>query len=95
VEHIYTGVLLKDVLDSIDPGLTSEYTKVITRGVDYYSQVIEMQDVQKPDEIYIVYKDNDKLLKTKDGRDGSLEMVVASDQYGKRFTNWLVSIELQ
>ena len=94
-EHVYSGTALRDVLDSIDPGLTSKYKKVITKGADYYSQVIEMSDVEKPDEIYIVYSDNGKLLKTKDGRDGSLEMIVSSDLYGKRFTNWLVSIELQ
>jgi len=95
VDHAYTGVLLSEVLDSIDPVLTSKYTKVVTRGVDYYSQVIEMSDVLKPDEIYIVYSDNGEPLKTKDGLDGSLEMIVSSDQYGKWFTNWLVSIELQ
>ncbi len=95
VEHVYTGTSLKEVLHSIDPELTLKYNKVITKGADYYSQVIDMSDVEKPDEIYIVYSDNGKPLKTKDNRDGSLQMVVSSDQYGKRFTNWLVSIELQ
>lgn len=94
-EHVYTGTPLREVLNSIDPELTSKYSKVITRGADYYSQVIEMSDVEKADEIYVVFSDNGKPLKTKENLDGSLQVIVSSDQYGKRFTKWLVSLELQ
>ncbi len=95
IEHLYTGVSLLEVMNSIDPTMVQKYTKVITRGVDYYSQVMEMPEVQQPDNVYIVYRDNGQPLKTKTGRDGSLMLVVCSDQSGQRFTNWLVSLELQ
>lgn len=94
-EHNYTGTSLLEALNSIDPGLTQKYKKVITRGVDYYSQVLEMSEVQKPDNVYIVYSDNGQPLKTKAGGDGSLMLVVGSDQSGQRSTKWLVSLELQ
>lgn len=94
-EHNYTGTSLKGVLNSIDPGLTRKYNKVITRGSDYYSQVIEMAEVQEADNVYIVYRDNGQLLKTKTGEEGSLLLLVGDDQSGQYFTNWLVSLELQ
>jgi DMSO/TMAO reductase YedYZ molybdopterin-dependent catalytic subunit len=94
-EHNYTGTSLLEVLNSIDPGLPQKYKKVITRGIDYYSQVLEMSEVQQPDNVYIVYSDYGQPLRTKAGGDGSLLLVVCSDQSGQRFTNWLVSLELQ
>jgi hypothetical protein len=94
-EHNYTGTPLLEVLNSIDPGLTQKYKKVITRGIDYYSQVMEMSEIEQADNVYIVYSDNGQPLKTKAGGDGSLSLVVCSDQSGQRFTEWLVSLELQ
>jgi DMSO/TMAO reductase YedYZ molybdopterin-dependent catalytic subunit len=93
--HDYTGTSLQGVLDRVDPGLTQKYQKVITRGVDYYSQVLDMSEVLQPDNVYIVYADNGRLLKTKDGREGSLQLVISLDKTGQRYTNWLVSLELQ
>ena len=94
-EHNYTGTPLLGVLNSIDPGLTHKYQKIITRGIDYYSQVMEMSEIEQADNIFIVYSDNGQPLKTKAGGDGSLSLVVCSDQTGQRFTNWLVGLELQ
>ncbi|MFA5383352.1 MAG: molybdopterin-dependent oxidoreductase [Eubacteriales bacterium] len=94
-KHDYTGTPLSAVLNSINPDLTQKYKKVITRGIDYYSQVMEMSEVQQPDNIYIAYSDYYKPLKTKAGEEGSLSLIVCSDKSGQRFTNWLVSLELQ
>ncbi|WP_027399055.1 molybdopterin-dependent oxidoreductase [Anaerovorax odorimutans] len=94
-DHVYTGTPLNEVLNSIDPNLTLKYKKIITKGVDYYSQVMDMEDVQKPDNIYIVYKDYGKLLTTKDNKEGGMQVIVTGDKYGQRFTKWLVSLELQ
>ena len=91
-EHNYTGTPLLEVLNSIDPALTQKYQKVISRGIDYYSQVMEMSEIEQPDNVYIVYRDNGKPLKTKTGGDGGLLLVVCSDESGQRFTDWLVSL---
>jgi DMSO/TMAO reductase YedYZ molybdopterin-dependent catalytic subunit len=94
-KHVYTGASLLEVLDSIDPALTKKHKKVITRGIDYYSQVMEMSEVLQPDNIYLVYRDHGQPLKTKQGKEGSLQLVVYNDKSGQRFTKWLVSLELQ
>ncbi len=94
-EHEFTGTSLLSVLNSIDPGLTQKYEKVITRGVDYYSQVLEMSDVLQPDNVFIAYADYGKPLNTKAGGEGSLQLIMGSDKTGQHITNWLVSLELQ
>ncbi|ACV64209.1 hypothetical protein Dtox_3490 [Desulfofarcimen acetoxidans DSM 771] len=94
-EHDYTGTLLLGVLDGIDPGLTRKYTKIIARGVDYYSQVLDMSEVMQPDNVYIVYADHGKPLITQAGGEGSMQLIICNDKTGQRFTKWLVSLELQ
>lgn len=94
-KHLYTGVPLSEVFNRIDPAIMQKYSRVITRGIDYYSQVLEMSEVRQADNLYVVYSDNGQPLKAKTGGDGSLCLVVGSDESGQRFTNWLVSLELQ
>ncbi len=95
IEHEFTGTPLLDVLNSIDPELPHKYKKIITRGADYYSQVLEMSEVIKPDNVYIVYADYGKPLQTQTGEEGSLQAVICNDQSEQRFTKWLISLELQ
>lgn len=94
-EHKFTCTELREVFDSIDPGLTSRYTRIITRGIDHYTSGLQMSEALQPDNVYIAYADGDKPLKTKAGRDGSMRLVIVDDKFGQRFTNFLVSIELE
>lgn len=93
--HEFTGTALVDLLNSIDPRLAQQYTRVITRGIDNYTSGLEMSEVLEPDNVYIVYADAGKPLKTKTGKDGTLRLVIAGDEFGQRFTNFLVSVELE
>ncbi len=95
VEHLYTGVPLIQVLNSIDPTITQRYNKVITRGIDYYSQVMEMSEIKKADEVYVMYQDFGEPLKTLSDEERSIHLIVCSDESGQRFTRYLVSLELQ
>jgi len=54
-----------------------------------------MKEVLQPGNVYIAYADGGKPLKTKTGQDGSLQIIVTSDEFGQRCTNYLVSIELE
>jgi len=94
-EHLYTAVPLQQVMDSIDPAMTRNYKLVITKGIDYYSQVMNMAEITKPDDVYVVYSDYGKPLKTKTNEEGILQLIVCSDQSGQRFTKYLVSLDLQ
>ena len=94
-EHQFTCIELSEVLDSIDPGLTSKYTQVITRGIDNYTSGLEMSEVLQTDNVYIAYADGGKPLKTNPGKEGSMRIIILGDEFGQRFTNFLVSIELE
>ena len=94
-EHQFTCTELREVLDSVDSGLTSQYNRIITRGIDNYTSGLEMKEVWKPDNVYIAYADGGKPLKTKTGKEGSMRIIIMADEFGQRFTNFLVSIELE
>ncbi len=93
--HDFTGVPLLTVLNSIDPALTQKHKKIVSKGVDNYTSGMSMDEVLQPDNVYIVYADYGKPLKTKAGGDGSMKVIICNDEFGQRFTYWLVSLELQ
>lgn len=94
-EHSFTCTPLALLLGSINPALTQNYSKVIARGIDGYSAVVSMSEILQPDNVYLVYADYGQPLKTKTGGEGSMQMIVSADEFGQRFTCWLVSLELQ
>lgn len=94
-EHEYTMTPLLDVLDRIDPQLTAKYGRLVTKGSDNYTSGVDMAEVLEPDNVYLAYLDHGQPLKTKDGRAGSLQIVICKDLSGQRFTQYLVSIDLQ
>ncbi|ACV64202.1 hypothetical protein Dtox_3483 [Desulfofarcimen acetoxidans DSM 771] len=94
-ESDFTCTPLLAVLNSIDQDLTQKYKKIIAKGIDNYTSVIDMSEVLQPDNVYIAYADFGKPLKTKTGGEGSMKIIICNDEFGQRFTNWLVSLELQ
>ncbi|MDF9409023.1 MAG: Oxidoreductase molybdopterin binding domain protein [Pelotomaculum sp. PtaB.Bin013] len=93
--HEFTGTPLAAVLDSVDHGLTQKYARIVTRGIDNYTSGVSMSEILRPDNVYVVYSDYGKPLKTKTGGEGTIQIVVCDDEFGQRFTNYLVSLELQ
>ncbi len=94
-KHEFTGVQLLDALNSIDPGLSQDYTRIITKGIDNYTSGVEMAEVLRPNNVFIVYADYGKPLKTKTGGEGAMQIIIYQDEFGQRFTNFLTSLELQ
>lgn len=94
-EHQFTCTELAQILHSIDPELTTKYSRLITRGIDNYTSGLEMSEVLQPDKVYIAYADGGRPLETKSGKKGSMRVIIIGDEFGQRFTNFLVSIELE
>ncbi|OPX86466.1 MAG: Oxidoreductase molybdopterin binding domain protein [Pelotomaculum sp. PtaB.Bin104] len=94
-KHEFTGTPLLDALNSIDPGLSQKYTRIITRGIDNYTSGVNMSEVLRPNNVFIVYADNGEPLKTKTGGEGAMRIIIYQDEFGQRFTNFLTSLELQ
>ncbi len=94
-KHEFTGAPLLAALNSIDPGLSRDYSRIITKGIDNYTSGVEMSEVLRPNNVFIVYADYGKPLKTKTGGEGAMQIIIYQDEFGQRFTNFLTSLELQ
>lgn len=92
--HEFTGALLLDALNSIDPGIPQKYTRIITKGIDNYTSGVNMSEVLRPNNVFIVYADYGKPLRTKTGGEGAMQIIIYQDEFGQRFTNFLTSLEL-
>lgn len=94
-KHNFTGTPLLEVFNSIDPEITKQYQRVITRGVDNYTSGVNMEEVLEKNNVILVYADHGMPLKSKTGAEGTMRIIILNDFYGQRFTNYLVEIELE
>ena len=94
-KHNLRGALLRDVLDLIDPEIKSSYSRVTTLGADSFISVIGMDEVRKENSVYVMYEDGGKPLSKRNGKDGAMWIIVLQDQFGQRYTNYLVQIILE
>lgn len=94
-EHRFTGTLLYNVLQAVDPTLTEEYDLLMTVGVDEYCSGIEMREVLKENAVYLVYADQGQPLPRKGGSPGGMRVIILDDFYGQRFTNYLLEVDLE
>ena len=88
----FEGVPLSDVIKLIDPAILEKYTQLTAYGADGYFSRVKMSEVLEYSNVFIMYLNHDLLMKTVDGEDGSMRIVVCNDQFGQRFTNYLVDL---
>ena len=94
-QHAFTGTLLSNVLDYIDPGLMESYKWALSVGVDDYVSDIGMDEIAAENNVFIMYEDNAEPLQKKNGEPGSMRVIVINDVFGQRFTNYLLEIVLE
>ncbi len=90
----YRGVLLSDVLNSIDTALISSYSTAKILGADGYFSTVTMEEIKKENKVFIMYEDSDKPLKGLNKKVDSLRLIVLGDDFGQRYTNYVVEIIL-
>ena len=94
-QHSFRGALLSNVLDLVDPELTERYQWVLAVGVDDYISGISMEEVKAENSVFVMYEDKDQPLMKRDGAPGAMRIVVISDIFGQRFTNYMLEIVLE
>ena len=94
-KHNFTGTPLLEVFNSIDPQITKEYQRVITKGTDNYISGINMEEVMRKNNVILVYEDDGKPLKSKMGEVDTMRIIILKDVFGQRFTNFLVELQLE
>ncbi|OWZ83835.1 molybdopterin-dependent oxidoreductase [Natranaerobius trueperi] len=93
-DNMYTGVALKDLLADRDISL-DEIEQVVTRAVDGYTVALSAEEVLEEDNVYIVYKVNDKPLPPKEeGGSGPYQIVIRNDDFGQRWNKFLMELDV-
>ena len=88
----FEGVQLSDIIKSVDESILKDYTMLTAYGADGYFSQVMMAEVLDYSNVFIMYKNHDKLMETLVGDEGSMRIVVCNDPFGQRFTNYLVDI---
>jgi len=94
-QHSFRGTLLSNVLELADPELTEQYRWALAIGVDDYISGIRMDEITAENSVFVMYEDNDMPLLKHNGEPGAMRIVVISDIFGQRFTNYLLEIVLE
>ena len=94
-KHVYTGVLLKEVLDEAGADTAGKDT-VIMKAVDGYTSAIGMEETLQDDNVYLVFKIDGQPLGTKEeGGSGPLQVILAKDPFSQRWCKFVMEIDLK
>ena len=95
VEHTYTGVPLKNVIEEV--GIDFDNKKqVVVKAVDGYTVALTAKEVREDDNVYLVYQSNGKPLKSKkEGGTGPYRLVIKNDQFGQRWCKFVTEVNVK
>ncbi len=90
----YTGVLIKDIL--LDANIDVKDIKaILVTAVDGYTVAVDKEKVIESDNVYLVFKQNGQLLKSRDdGGVGPYQMVIVKDQFSQYWCKYVIKIEV-
>lgn len=93
--HIYAGIPLINLIE--DSGINIEdKDQIIVRAVDGYTVALNTKEAEVDDNVYIVYKVDGKLMKTREnGGSGPYQLIIKNDQFSQRWVKYLVEIEIR
>jgi DMSO/TMAO reductase YedYZ molybdopterin-dependent catalytic subunit len=93
-EGVFTGVPLETLLSDAIPDWSDKYTEFVFTGSDGFTSAAFASDVEKGENVLIVYaKDGEDLSGPDAGGKGPLRVVIVDDPFGNRSTYLLMSIE--
>jgi hypothetical protein len=94
-EHLYSGVLLNDVLSALDIDI-SDYSTVVAKAVDGYNVAFDASEIQEDDNIYLATMRDGKPLGTKSsGGSGPYQIIVRDDAFSQRWCKFVIELELK
>ena len=95
VEHTYTGVPLKNVIKGVGINLEDK-NQVVVKAVDGYTVALTAKEVREDDNVFLVYKSDGNLLKSKkEGGTGPYRLVIRNDQFGQRWCKFVTEVNVK
>ena len=94
---VWTGVSIKEILNSVDPQLLAEAKQVLVRAEDGFTSALTTTEIMTGgDDVLLAYKENGQLLKGKtEGGVGPFRLILANDPFGNRMTKYVNELELR
>lgn len=94
-DHVYTGVLLKNIFIHANISIEGKETVVVT-AADGYTVAIAMDKFIDDDNVYLAYMRDGELLGTKeDGGSGPYQMIIRKDPFSQFWCKFAVSAEIR
>ena len=94
-EHLYTGVLLKNVLEELGIDIRDHDT-VIAKAIDGYNVAYEASEVREEDNIYLaIARDGEALGSKSTGGSGPYQIIVKEDAFSQRWCKFVTMLELR
>ncbi len=94
-DHIYVGVKMRDLLQHYDLSV-QEHEQIIARAADGYTVALTIEEVLEEDNVYVVYEEDGEPLAPKEaGGSGPYMVLIRQDEFGQRWTKFLMEIQLR
>lgn len=94
-EHVYTGVLLKNIFSHANIDIEGNDTVVVT-AADGYTVAITRDKFLDDDNVYLAYMKDGELLGTKeDGGSGPYQMIIRKDPFSQFWCKFAISAEIR
>lgn len=90
--HKYKGARLNDILKLIKSEI--DYSKVYVVGADGYYSCLTKSEVESENKVFIMYEESKKPLLGINNIINSMKLIVIGDDFGQRYTNYIVKIIL-
>ncbi|MDP3387700.1 MAG: hypothetical protein Q8S24_10725 [Eubacteriales bacterium] len=94
-DHIYTGVLLKNIFAHANISFDGKKTVVLT-AADGYTVAVAIDKFLDDDNVYLAYMRDGELLGTKeDGGSGPYQMIIRKDPFSQFWCKFAISAEIK
>ena len=95
-EHLYTGVPMKNILNFLDKSLLDKGKRIIVRALDGYTSVFYTKEVMEEKNVYLIYGQDGKALRSRKNRgNGPLMVVAAKDRFGQRWCKYVIEVDIE
>lgn len=95
IEYTYTGVLLRDAIQSLDISLDGK-SHIEAKAVDGYTSAISIEKILEDDNVYIAIMREGKPLKGReeDGP-GPYQIIISKDKFSQYWCKWAIEVNIQ
>ena len=91
--HDFRGVRLSEAIEAAGGAeLLAGCRRVVVTGTDGYESELTPEEIALENNVYLMYEDNGEMMKTAGGSEGAFRLIILSDDFGQRFTNYVAAL---